>query len=314
MMMSVVVTIVDGGSVLEETLDVLGTQQGGHALEILVPYDHLSGEAAALKDSYPDIQLIDLGRVNGGATPRNDLETHALLDIRRAEGLKRATGDLVALVEDRGVPAPDWADAFIRLHARHKEGVLGGPVENGTDRLRNWAVFVCDYGRYQSPLDNPDPEYISDVNICFKRDAILSVRHLWEDGYQEAQVNWALKRQGAGLRLCDDPRVHQKRSLRGIGALLLERFHWARLYGQIRQRETSAAKGVVLALASPLLPFVLMSRHLKNQFAKRRNIGRVLLASPLIFLLLVFWSVGEATGTIEGLMGRTGKPEQKATT
>ena len=110
---------------------------------------------------------------------------HFFYDTRRAAALGVAKGRLVGIVEDRGVPAPDWAAQMIRLHDAHPHAAIGGAVQNGVDRLMNWAVFFCDFSRYQPPLVVENPEYVTDTNVVYKRAPLLELRDLWQDLYLE---------------------------------------------------------------------------------------------------------------------------------
>ncbi len=297
--LSIVMTIVDGGAVLHRCLDALAAQKGDPRMEVLVPYDHMSGEAGDMAEDYPEFNFIDLGRILGGRVPANPLEMHAFYDTRRAEAMKRARGRLIGIIEDRGVPDPHWAETMIRLHDQNPQGVIGGAVENGVNRLWNWAIFFCDFGRYQPPLSETDPEYVTDTNIVYKREAIFSVRGLWETKYLEAQVNWALRRNGVGLMLTDAAVTEQHRPKVSISSLATERLHWARMFGQVRGREITRGQRLMLCLAMPVLPFMLFVRHFRRQLAKGRLIDKFVLAAPMTLFLLICWSIGEFIGYIE---------------
>ena len=297
--LSIVMTIVDGGEVLARCLDALAAQEGGASFEVLIPYDHMSRDAAALAARYPQFDFIDLGEILDGIRPANPLEMHAFYDTRRTEAMKRARGRLIGIIEDRGVPDPRWAETMIRLHDENPHGVIGGAVTNGVDRLWNWAIFFCDFGRYQPPLAAENPEYVTDTNIVYKRETIMSVRHLWEEKYQEAQVNWALRGAGAGLMLTDAAITEQHRPPVGIAAMAAERFHWARMFGHVRGREVTRGERLKLLLGSPLLPFLLFVRHFRRQIAKGRHVGKYILAAPMTLFLLTCWSAGEFWGYTE---------------
>lgn len=307
--LSVVVTIVDGGDVLDRHLAALVAQEGGHDLQILVPYDHITADAGALANKYPTVQFVDLGTILNGLQPKNPLQVHGFFDTRRAEALKLAEGALVAITEDRGIPNPDWADAMVRLHETYPDGVIGGSVENGVDRLTNWAVFFCDFGRYQPPLDIADPEYVTDTNICYKREALQSVKDLWQTVYQEPEVNWALRRAGAGLRLSDAARTVQVREFKSAGSVASERFHWARLFGMVRGREMSRGQCLKYAVLAPALPLVLFLRHFRRQVQKGHHVGRFVQAAPFTLFFLACWSAGECVGYVEALIGRSGRAD-----
>ena len=299
--LSVIVTIVDAGPSLERCLASLHAQSGSPSLEVLVPFDSTVPGIGPLQARFPDFRFVDLGVVLDGLIPQNALEQHRFYDVRRSAGLRMAQGGLVAILEDRGVPAPDWAGTMIRLH-RERPGfaAIGGAVENGVNRSLNWAAFICDFGRYQPPVMDEDPEYVSDTNICYKREALDSVREFWETRrFDEAQVNWALRRSGRKLLLCDPPRTIQVREAMPASNMLRERYHWGRNFGQSRVSGMNRQRRLVLILATPLIPLVVFARHCKRQFGKG-HMGEFLAASPVLLVFLICWAAGECRGYLDG--------------
>ena len=198
------------------------------------------------------------------------------------------------------MPESDWAAVFGSLHREHADLVIGGAIENGVDKLANWAVYFCDFGRYQLPFTFGPRDYVSDVNICYKRDALEHTRELWGDRYHETTVHWELQRQGCVLQLSPTPAVYQHRTDLALSRVLRERFHWGRLFAYTRARETSAAGRAIRVPTSVLLPLVLFGRLVAGQLRRRTKLGRFVAASPLICLLLAAWSAGEAMGYLTG--------------
>jgi hypothetical protein len=171
-------------------------------------------------------------------------------------------------------------------------------------------LFFCDFGRFQPPLDDADPEYATDINLCYRREAIESVRDLWEDRYFESQVNWALRRAGHRLRLSDRALVVLERKEIGLGAVMRERMGWGRIFGQVRGAETTRGRCLIWAAVSPAIPFVLFVRHFRRQLGKRRNIAEFVKAIPAIVLLLHCWGLGEFIGYCEAAMTPRTRPRR----
>ena len=88
---------------LEPCLAALARQAGAPSMEIIVP--HLSATAGIdrLRVQFPQVHFLEIADVSGRSGSR---EHH---DELRARGLARARGGVVALTEDYGIPAPDWA-------------------------------------------------------------------------------------------------------------------------------------------------------------------------------------------------------------
>jgi len=296
---SVIVTIIDGESALKTCLQALAEQVHAPPLEIIVPFDASLGWADAMAAAHPGIRFLPLGTVSTEKALESPAGQHELFDRRRAAGLAAANGAIIAIIEDRGVPDTDWAAAVDRLHREHEFTVIGGAVECGIDRNLNWAVYFCDFSRYQLPFTAGPRPYVTDVNIAYKREALMAVRGLWEGRYHETTVNWALTKNGHTLFLSPQMIVRQVSGHMTLGRVLHERFDWGRLFAYTRARECTTLQRTGYALLSPALPLLLFVRHVRTQLHKRVRLGRFVLASPLV-LLLVSWALGEALGYLTG--------------
>jgi len=179
--LSVVVTVVDGGAALERCLHALAGQRGAPPLEVLAPCDATAAEAARVAAGVAGTRVLDLGAVPTVRDAHTAAGQHELFDRRRAAGLAAARAPLVAIVEDRGVPDPDWAAAFVRLHAGRADAVIGGAVAFGAGGTLNRAVFLCDFARYAPPFPPGPRAYVTDVNVCYKRAALERTRELWRE-------------------------------------------------------------------------------------------------------------------------------------
>ena len=297
--LSVIVTVVDGGATLTECIDALMNQRDAPVTEIIVPYDDSVAEVGGLAARFPSVRFLHLGSLLAPGEHLNEFVRHRLFDIRRARGLRAATGGLLAIVEDRGRPSPGWARAIVDLHASSSYAVVGGVVVHAGQGALRWAVFFCDFGRFQPPVFEDSPEYITDTNICYSREALEAVSDLWTDRYQEPTVNWALRRQGSRLHLSERPVTIQKRDGLTLRSVLQERLHWGRLFGQIRGREASGLQCAGWAAATPLLPLLLLTRHARREIRRRRNLREFVVAGPVMVPLLCAWALGECVGYLE---------------
>ena len=285
----------DGGAALERTLSALARQSGAPQLDVIVPMDATLAADIAMARRFPGVRVLELGDVATSHPPRSPGGQHELFDRRRAAGLAAATGDLVAIIEDRGVPDPDWAARFADLHARMPNAVIGGAVALGKEAVLNRAVFLCDFGRYAPPYDPGPRDYVTDVNVCYKRGALDRTRELWRERYHETTVHWALQRDGEVLWLAGEPVVRQVRDHLVLGDMLRERYAWGRLFAVTRARESSLGTRIARALMSPLLP-VIMWLRISRGLIHRREFWRSVKAKPAALLLLSAWAAGEAAG------------------
>lgn len=299
--LSIVVGVIAGGyEPMRECLTALAPGIGAYRVECLIPYDGRLPRVDELQRQFPWAEFIDVrDRVDHLRFGNSSREHH---DILRAIGLGRARGRLVALLEDHGTPSPGWCKAMVEAHEGPWGGV-GGAVENGVDKLLNWAVYFCDFGRYQSPLPDGPSLFMSDSNCSYKREILESVADHWRDAFHETLVNWDICARGHQLRLDPGMTVYQTRRSLRFGQALYERFVWGRSFAGTRCAGISLPKRVILAGLSFLLPLILTWRIFSRGMRKRRHTGKLLLAMPLIFLLQIFWAFGEFAGYLTGRAG-----------
>jgi hypothetical protein len=304
--LSIIVAIIAGGDgPTTSCLTALASQINEH-IECLVPYDSRLPGARELARKFPWADFIDArSAVDSEEFGSSSREHH---DILRAIGLNQARGRIVALLEDHGTPSPEWISATVQAHGDDCTAV-GGAVENGVDRLLNWAVYFCDFGRYQNPVPEGPAEFLSDSNVTYKKDVLQSVKHLWVNAFHETSVNWELQRRGHVLRLNPRMVVYQTRQTLRLLPALHERYVWGRSFAGTRATEVSTTRRLTLAALSFLLPVVLTSRIVLFGLRKRTHLAKLFLALPLIFLLETIWSTGEFIGY---LTRRTGS-SQRAT-
>ncbi len=294
--LSIVVTVVDGGRALQACLHALYVQDTAEPLEVLVPFDATIAEVGQLAERFPGVRWLDLGHVRTQRPAHTQAGQHELFDRRRSAGLAAACGEKVAILEDRGIPRSDWARAALAIHAAKPNAVVGGAVENGVDRPLNWAVYFCDFGRYQLPLEHGPAAYATDVNVVYKREALDRTREHWKERYHETTVHWALQRAGETILLSPEPVVEQVRRKLRLSAVLVERYHWGRLFAYTRAREASNARRLCFAAGAPVLPFLLLARVVRDRIRRRAQVGLALRVMPLILLLQAAWCAGEFVG------------------
>lgn len=295
--LSVVVALISGRPEhLETCLTALTQQADPPAMEIVVPCDKRVGDVSRFRARFPVVHFIPSSGKSAGGNSDWSREHH---DELRAQGLQHARGEIVALTEDHCKVGERWCATIDKEHAA-AHAVIGGAVENGTNRLLNWAVYFCDFGRYQNPVLRGPAEFLSDCNIAYKRKALEATADLWKDAYHEESVNWALRKLGHSFWQCPEMVVWQQREKMSLTAALRERYVWGRSYAGTRVAESEPEKRLFYAAFSFLLPALLLARMGANVLRKRRHVVKFILAAPLAALLTVGWSVGEFIGYVTG--------------
>jgi len=288
--LTVVVVILGGRGYLPRCLEALTHQADVQGVEILVPCDDRIPDVPALAVQFPAVRFV----------PVEGRRTYAEL---RAIGFGLARGEVVALTEDHCVPEAAWCARILEAHAA-PHAVIGGVVDKGADTLLNWAIYLCDFSRYMSPVPEGPADYLTDCNVSYKTSRLASVRNLWTEAFHETTVHWALQDRGETLWLSPKIIVHQQRSL-GFLAALHERYAFGRLFASTRVAAVGLGRRLTFAALSWLLPLHLSARVALNVLHKGRHRAVFVKALPLVLGLNSVWAWGEFVGYVTG---RSAKP------
>lgn len=290
-LLSVIVTITDGEAHLDRCLAALANQREAPPLEVIVPVYHSIEDVPALRSCWPQVRFVEVE----GIPPRRRSMAHWLYDRRRAAGLLAAAGELVAITEDHAIPERDWCAKIVELH-RAPHAAIGGAIEHGGAGGLNWAVELCDFGRYQKPFAAGAAEYVSDINVSYKRAALMRCVHLWRDFYHETAVHGWMRANAENLWLTPKLTVWHDRGRLKFASLIPERFYWGRVFAGRRAQKMRLFRRLLYAALSPALPFLLLTRAFG---AIRRTGGplrRFFALTPQVLVLLCAWAAGEFTG------------------
>ena len=183
-----------------------------------MPYHQQVEDVEQLHAEFPQVTFLQRRRPDHSDSASGRQERHQKM---RALGLSQAQGEIVGMLEDVGRPNPNWCAQAVIAH-RADYAAVGGAIENGVDRLLNWAVYFCDFGRYQNPVPAGPTRIASDANVTYKRHALESVRDVWKEAFYEPEVNAALLAKNQRLALSPYLVVYQHRTGLKFGNALQE--------------------------------------------------------------------------------------------
>jgi hypothetical protein len=177
--LSIVVALISGKSAdLERCLTALRGQTGIPEPEVLVPYDNASDHVLELASRFPGVSFLPLEGVDTRQARAGASREHH--DQLRTLGLRRARGQFVILTEDHAHADENWASSLLSLLARNPAAACaGGAVEWGGRTMLSYAVYLCDFGRYQNPIPEAPAQFVSDSNVCYRRVSLESVAQAW---------------------------------------------------------------------------------------------------------------------------------------
>jgi len=298
--LSIIVRIVAGENFLIRLLENLLLQIEGRSVEVIVPYDVSISGVGELEARYSGVSFLDLGKIGTDAQPDTFTAQHELIDRCTSNGLAIAQGEILCILEDSAVPDPDWYEQVQEAH-RLPYDVIGGSIEHAGVGALNWAVYFQDFGRYMIPLQEGQVRYISDVNISYKREALMNARQLWRDRYNEITVNLGLAKKGVVLWLRPQMVVSQDRGVLNFKELLGERYAWGRIFAVSRLKEMKPFTRLLYITFSPAIPLVVLSRIVWKVLRSRRNRMKLMRSLPYLVVLTMVWALGELVGYVTGV-------------
>jgi hypothetical protein len=291
-LLSVVVTITSGANHTSRCLQALSTQRDAPPMEIIVPLYRCIDDEMRLRHDWPGVRFVDMPE----EPPSSPGWEHWQYDRRRAMGLAASRGEVIAMTEDHAMPEERWCATIWSQHQINPYGVIGGSIKHHGTRLLNRAVYYCDFARYQPPFPAAAADYVSDINVSYKRAVLERCREVWLDFYNETTVHGKICESGDILYLTPELIVEYDRGPIRLSQILPERFAWGRVFaGRRAQKFGSLRRIVYLSLSLGLAPFLLV-RKLLMLCRRGQPLLPFLAALPYTFLCLLFWSMGELVG------------------
>ena len=282
--LSIVIASLRPGPVIFECLTALERQRHD-GIEVLVVDGSCDDTAARIADRFGWVRVIDVREAR--SLPR-----------LRGLGIAESSAPIVAILDAWCLVNDAWIAGTLRSHAERPELVIGGGVTLD-DRLRRrwqaWISYLYDYWEYVTPFPEGVAQALPGNNIAYKRSALPDAITLREHGFWKAFVNVALREHGQQLWASAGMSVALSRPI-PFAKFLRSRFHHGRSYAAMRVATVPAARRTLFALATPLLPGLLLARQTRALVAKPAARWWFVCLSPALLLLQVAWAIGECVG------------------
>lgn len=282
-LISVVVASRVGAPFLDRCLASLDSQAKARNAEVIVVLHGTEHEAARVIAAFPWARVLpcrEWGTVPG---------------LRRA-GAEHATGEIVAIIEEHCVAAPDWLDSIVGYLADERYGAVGGAIhDDGYRRLRDWLVYFVEYNGWLPPAPSGTAQALNGANVAYRRHLLTDHLELLDRGYWEVTLHPKLLE--AGVQFLSVPEmVVRHTGPFNLGYYLQQRYWFSRAYAGARVKDSGAARRFLFAITAPLLPVVLWGRMTQRVLKKRWYVARYAMIQPLLMAALIALAAGELMG------------------
>jgi len=311
--LSIIVTITDGAPNLGRCLRALAAQRDMPSAEILVPVHPALDDVDTLHREHPTVRLVPIENLPFSTKPTDPGLRHIVYDHRRSAGLRAVRGEIVAMTEDHAIPPPDWCKNIIAIHASSSDAAIGGAIDPACSTYLSWAAYFGEFSRYQNPVPEGPAEYVSDVNVSYKRRALEKIRKIWQESYHETAVHSGLVEVGEKVSLSRIPYITHDRGELSLATMCRERVAWARIFAGRRARAVSPTARFVMAVLTPAIPALFLLRRWQIVLRTRRSGGRLLQVTPILLILYSFWAYGEFLGYLTARATRVPLPNHGLT-
>jgi hypothetical protein len=273
------------------------------ALQRGVPIELVIAGPRALEQSISAGDRADLAAV--GRWQHVVVPDGTRFDDARAAGVRAAGAPIVAFTEDHSFPQPGWADALTAA-INGGASVVGPVVENGNPRsMTSRANFLLEYGEWMPPGRRDGHAHLPGHNSAYRRDVLVALgERLTSMIEAESVLHWELARDGH--RLTQEPRaVTRHVNFSRFWPSVALRYHLGRQFAARRAGSWSATRRAAYAAAFPLIALVRVARVARLGVASR-EIPAVALALPMVTLMVLVSSLGEAIGNVTRQAGASG--------
>jgi glycosyltransferase involved in cell wall biosynthesis len=284
---SIVIASIVGPPFIDDCLKSVRQQAESLGAEVIVVACGTREYAQRLEHGFPWVRVI------------HEPERKTIPDLRRT-GAEAAQGDIVAIIEEHCLAAPDWLERALAAFETSDCGVAGGPVlDYSYERLRDWVVYFCEYNNYFPPWREGEGHELGSANIAYSRALLMQYRDLLGTGYWEAVLHPRLAADGVKFHAMPTMAVHHRGPF-DFGYYLGQRYWFSRAFAGARSRHLSPLRKIAYLIASPLIPVLLWTRMAQRVIARQCHVGKFAQALPLLVPVLVIYVAGEFMGYLAG--------------
>lgn len=283
---SVIIASVNGLPSIAECLTAIEKSQGSFDVEIVVVDCTNELTTKYIGEHFPRVKLIKLAERVG-------------IPEMRAVGMREATGDYFIVTEDHCIAPENW---FAEIEKAHAAGyaVVGGAVENGsTGRLIDWAVFLCEYSGFMLPIPAAEVEFVAGNNVSYERAVVERIPEIVKKDFWEYFLQAEMRKSNVKFLSVPSITISHKKEF-GFFYFLSQRFHYSRSFAAMRRRNLTVLQQIIYLIYTPLAPFHLTWRIVRNVWQKKRHRKELLLAFPFLWVFMCSYAAGELAGQLFG--------------
>lgn len=286
MKVSVIIASYNASLTIEKCLFSLEKQSHPQDFEVIVVDSSIDNTADIVSQKFPDVKLYKFTERKYPGDARNF-------------GVSQSSGEILAFTDADCIVAPDWIEQLIAAHKSTPLPVIGGAIANGNpDSYVGWSYYFCSLSQWMPQDQIFERTDIPTGCLSAKRWSFEQYGPFLEGSLcEDTLFNWKLAEAGYSSLFVPSIQVAHI-NIENLGIFLLRKLNHGRTFAQLRVEEQnfSILKRVIYIFLSPLLPLIILYRRTQDVFKSKIYRQQFLLAFPLVFLGICFWSYGEFLG------------------
>lgn len=280
----------DRAELISQTVSALREQAVWPQLELVVVHPRASA-----------VELEPELLAGVGSVQYVQAEPFLPLSRPRAAGVRAARAPIVYIGETHSFLGPGSLDVLLeRIEAEDYAAVLPAFACANPRRAASWANLLVTYRDLLEPERSRALVEIPTYNACVRRELLIAYGEQLPAMLQYGNgLGPDLIRRGHRLWLEADAQLFHQ-NVATLHATVVDRFLGARAWGATRSREWPAARRLLYALGSPLIPPLTLARVLRSpQWARLRT--RLPRGTPAWLAFACCWiALGEGLGYLLG--------------
>jgi hypothetical protein len=219
-----------------------------------------------------------------------------LVPLLWSRGIAASSGKVVALTISQCSASLVWASSLLSAISGGA-AAAGGPLTlDQNASASDAAVFFLRYSAFLPGQSQSTPGEIAGDNCAYSRAALEVGGWTGESGFWEIEVNKRLRERKMTIAWVPDA-IMEFGDAGSMTDNLRRRFVHGRHFGATRKADRGESS-LRIALASPLVPFILFARAARRAWPDRQYRRRVVTSAPAFAVLSASWALGEAVGAI----------------
>lgn len=272
-----------------EVLEALRAQDFTEEFEVIVVDRRQDELSTRIAREYPEVRRLPC-------------DVNLPLPAMRNLALEAAQGEIIVVTEDHCVPGASWLRSVSESFREHPEAAaIAGTVENGaiTDAVDR-ATYLCEYADFTPPIAEGPTARICGINVAYRRKVLLqSPVELRRERFWESALHPYLLRQGATLIATNRIRIEHRKRI-PLRTFLAHRMTYSRQFAGLRFPPGAWLRRVAAALATPLLPLLLVARFMRSVARSPLVARQAPSAAPFLIVFYFAWALGEFVGYARG--------------